>query len=300
MIGNAMRPPFTTIVKYDLNVPAIKWRIGFGDDPELLARGVTDTGVSQMRNSIIVTESGLVFGAGRDNHIRAWDSDTGKQLWSSRFGGNFVGSPAMYEMDGKQYLLVPAASTAGGRGAGAGVPPTPGRGGRGAPPPYPDGVPQTERHVINTYGMIGNAMRPPFTTIVKYDLNVPTIKWRIGFGDDPELIERGVTGTGVTQMRNSIIVTESGLVFGAGRDNHIRAWDSDTGAQLWSARFGGNFLGSPAMYEMDGRQYLLVPAASTASSRGGGAGVPAAPAGTSQRDGAAQGPMGWVAYALPK
>ena len=64
-------------------------------------------------NGIIVTEAGIVFGAGRDNQIRAWDSDTGKQLWSSRFGGNFVGSPVMYEMDGRQYLLVPAAGTAG-------------------------------------------------------------------------------------------------------------------------------------------------------------------------------------------
>ena len=56
---------------------------------------------------------------GRDNQIRAWDSESGKQLWSSRFGGNFVGSPAMYEMDGRTYLLVPAASTGPtGRGGG--------------------------------------------------------------------------------------------------------------------------------------------------------------------------------------
>ena len=61
-----------------------------------------------MLNGIIVTEAGLVFGAGRDTQIRAWDSDTGRQLWSARFGGNFVGSPVMYDMDGRQYLLVPA------------------------------------------------------------------------------------------------------------------------------------------------------------------------------------------------
>jgi quinoprotein glucose dehydrogenase len=205
---------------------------------------------------------------------------------------------------------------AGGRGAGpvpSGAPPeliagsgsvwtrpeAPGGRGRGALPPYPDGVPQTERFVINEYGTIGSRMKPPFTTIVKYDLNVPAIKWRIGFGDDPALVGRGVTGTGVTQMRNSIIVTESGLVFGAGRDNQIRAWDSDSGTQLWSSRFGGNFVGSPAMYEMNGRQYLLVPAASTAGGRGGGAGVAAAPAGPPQNGSAATPPMGWVAYALP-
>jgi quinoprotein glucose dehydrogenase len=163
--------------------------------------------------------------------------------------------------------------------------------GRGAAPPYPEGVPQFERFVINEYGTIGSRMKPPFTTIVKYDLNVPAIKWRIGFGDDPSLVGRGVTGTGVTQMRNSIIVTECGIVFGAGRDNQIRAWDSDSGKQLWSSWFGGNFIGSPAMYEMDGRSYLLVPAAGTApGGRGAGAGAAVVPAGA---------PMGWVAYSVP-
>jgi quinoprotein glucose dehydrogenase len=82
-------------------------------------------------------------------------------------------------------------------------------------------------------------------------------------------------------------VTQSGLVFGAGLDNHIRAWDSDTGNQLWSARFGGDFLGSPVMYQMDGRQYLVVPAASRP---GAAAAASPPPPGT---------PMGWVAYALP-
>jgi quinoprotein glucose dehydrogenase len=170
-------------------------------------------------------------------------------------------------------------------------PEPPGGRGRGAAPPYPDGVPQTERYVINEYGTIGSRMKPPFTTIVKYDLNVPAIKWRIGFGDDPSLVARGVTGTGVPQMRNSIIVTESGLVLGAGRDNQIRAWDSETGKQLWSSWFGGNFIGSPAMYEADGRQYLLVPAAGSAAPVGRGAGpAPTVPD---------RSPMGWVAYTLP-
>ena len=180
-----------------------------------------------------------------------------------------------------------AAGNTGGRGRGA------------APPPYPEGVPQTERLVINEYGTIGSRMKPPFTTIVKYDLNEPAIKWRIGFGDDPSLAERGIAGTGVPQMRNSIIVTESGIVFGAGRDNQIRAWDSETGKQLWSSRFGGNFIGSPAMYEMDGKPYLLVLAASSAGGRGGGAGGAAAAVGTSPSAPAvATGPMGWVAYSL--
>jgi hypothetical protein len=54
------------------------------------------------------------------------------------------------------------------------------------------------------------------------------------------------------------------------------------------------------MYEMDGKQYLLVPAASTAGGRGGGAGMPPTPGGSPEADPPATGPMGWVAYALPK
>jgi quinoprotein glucose dehydrogenase len=167
-------------------------------------------------------------------------------------------------------------------------PDPPGGRGRGALPPYPEGLPQFERPVINEYNTVGNRIAPPYTSILKYDLNTPRIAWRIGFGDDPALAARGITGTGTPALLNGLIVTESGIVFGAGGDNQIRAWDSDNGRQLWSARFGGQFAGSPLMYETDGRQYLVVPAASTAGGRGGG---PPPPAGA---------PMGWVAYALPK
>ena len=163
-------------------------------------------------------------------------------------------------------------------------PEKPAAAGRGALPAYPDSVPQYERPVINEYNTVGNRIAPPFTSIVKYDLNVPAIKWRVGFGDDPELAARGITGTGAPGMLNGVIVTASGVLFGAGRDNTIRAWDTDSGAQLWSSRFGGDFVGSPVMYETAGRQYLLVPAASTPP-RGPGAGT--------------TGPLGWVAFALP-
>ena len=156
--------------------------------------------------------------------------------------------------------------------------------GRGVLPPYPDGLPPYERPVINEYNTVGNRIAPPFTSIVKYDLNVPAIKWRVGFGDDPELAARGVAGTGTPGLLNGVIVTASGLLFGAGRDNAIRGWDTDTGAQLWSSRFGGDFIGSPVMYEMAGRQYLLVPAASTPPQRTAAA---------------TTGPLGWIAYALP-
>jgi quinoprotein glucose dehydrogenase len=157
-------------------------------------------------------------------------------------------------------------------------------------------VPQFERPVINEYNTVGNRISPPYTSILKYDLNAPRIVWRIGFGDDPVLAARGITGTGMPAILNGLIVTESGLVFGAGGDNQIRAWDSDNGRQLWASRFGGNFAGSPLMYETDGRQYLLVPAASTAGRGAGAASAAGLPAEALAKAGS---PLGWVAYALP-
>jgi quinoprotein glucose dehydrogenase len=166
-------------------------------------------------------------------------------------------------------------------------PDAPGLRGRG-PVPYPEGTPDYTRYTINEYHTVANGIRPPFTTIVKFDLNAPAIAWRIPFGDDPALAARGITGTGAPATNNGIILTASGLVFGAGLDNHLRAWDTDSGRELWSTRFGGNFTGSPVMYAMSGKQYLLVAAASTPPARRG-VPEPAPPAG----------PMGWVAYALP-
>jgi outer membrane protein assembly factor BamB len=207
---------------------------------------------------------------------------------------------------------------ASGRGRGAG-----GGGGRGEAA-YPEGAfvgQAPPRYSINgQYGTITSRMKPPYTQIYKYDLNKGTIVWHAGFGDDPQLAAQGVHDTGSTQMRNSVIVTSTGLVIGASRDGYIRAWDADTGKKLWAAPVGGNTVGQPAMFEVDGKQYLLMgvgPAllagtVEAQAARAGGAGGRAGAAGGGAGRGAAaapaestrplphapDGPKGLVAFAL--
>ena len=160
------------------------------------------------------------------------------------------------------------------------------QGARGAAPQYPEGTNYVQYSINGQYGVIGNMMKPPYTTITAYDLNQGTIRWQTGFGDDPTLAAQGIRGTGMTQMRNSVIVTASGLLFGFGGDSTVYAYDTDTGKVLWSAPLGGasGVRGSPVMYELDGRAYLLVPI-------GAAAGNAAAP-----QPGA---PTGYVTFALP-
>ncbi|MGH9307839.1 MAG: PQQ-binding-like beta-propeller repeat protein, partial [Vicinamibacterales bacterium] len=163
----------------------------------------------------------------------------------------------------------------GGRGRASGPPPTfppgpvvgsggaqaraAGGRGRGGPRAYPEGIEQRPQYVINAYGTIGLMMKPPFTMLTKYDLNAGTITWQIGLGDDARLAAEGVTDTGVTQMRSSLIVTEGGLIFAPGGDSKLRAYDAETGKELWeSDPLKGTIRGGHSMYEIDGRQYVLV------------------------------------------
>lgn len=108
-IGIMHKPPFTTLTKYDLNTGDIKWQVGLGDDARLAAHGIRETGVTQMRTSLIVTAAGLIFAPGGDSKLRAYDTETGKLLWTSGpLGGTIRGGHSMYEMDGRQYVLVAA------------------------------------------------------------------------------------------------------------------------------------------------------------------------------------------------
>ena len=58
--------------------------------------------------ALLATGGGLVFGGGVDRTFRAFDSATGETLWSTRLTTSAQGYPVSYEVDGVQYLAVPA------------------------------------------------------------------------------------------------------------------------------------------------------------------------------------------------
>ena len=114
---------------------------------------------------------------------------------------------------------------------------------------------------MNGYGLYANIVKPPFTTLTSYDLNKGTIKWQVPLGDDPRLASAGVTGTGTAgDFKFGVIPTATGLVFVAGGDDKLHVYDAANGKEIWSAAFGAASRGIPSMYELDGRQYLLMTA----------------------------------------
>lgn len=100
-------PPWSTIAAYDLNTGQIKWQIPVGTDEEAAKLGGKNTGIlTAQRQGMIVTSSGILFTTGRDGRIYAFDVDNGKQLWSYGLPANTEGLPAMYEINGKHYLVI--------------------------------------------------------------------------------------------------------------------------------------------------------------------------------------------------
>lgn len=104
-------PPWSEIMAYDLNQGTIKWRRPLGQDLEAAAQGGKNTGVPRaQRNGMVVTSTGLVFSTAKDGKIYAFDADNGKELWSKELPKGTEGIPAMYEVNGRHYLVVCAAS----------------------------------------------------------------------------------------------------------------------------------------------------------------------------------------------
>jgi quinoprotein glucose dehydrogenase len=102
--------------------------------------------------------------------------------------------------------------------------------------------------------------KPPWGLLNCYDLNTGRILWRVPLGEYPELVKQGLPPTGAQNLGGAT-VTAGGLVFCAGTaDRLIRAFDADTGRELWRARLPWAGYAAPAVYEAGGREFVVITA----------------------------------------
>jgi quinoprotein glucose dehydrogenase len=105
----AVAPPWGTLSAIDLNTGEYLWKIPLGEYPELAAIGMRNTGTENYGGPI-VTAGGLVFiGATNfDKKFRAFDKTTGKLLWETELPYSGNATPATYEVNGRQYIVIAA------------------------------------------------------------------------------------------------------------------------------------------------------------------------------------------------
>ena len=126
-------PPWGSLAAVDLRRNAIRWQVVLGSTRDrtpwfLPSRTI---GMPNMGGPI-VTAGGLVFvAAATDNYLRAFDVDTGGELWKGRLPAGGQATPMTYESQGRQFVVI-AAGGHGGLGTDRGdyviafaLPPTP-------------------------------------------------------------------------------------------------------------------------------------------------------------------------------
>ena len=101
--------------------------------------------------------------------------------------------------------------------------------------------------------------QPPWSELYAINTATGDIVWQVPVGEYEELKARGITGTGTATAAGGPLATAGGLVFiGASNDAKIRALDSATGKELWSASVDENVRTNPMSYlGADGKQYII-------------------------------------------
>jgi len=104
------KPPWARLIAINANTGDFAWEVPLGIN-ETLPAGKQNVG-SPGAGGPMVTAGGLLFiGATNDGRFRAFESKTGKELWSVKLEYNVTAIPMTYQgKDGKQYVAVVAAA----------------------------------------------------------------------------------------------------------------------------------------------------------------------------------------------
>ena len=103
-------PPFGELAAVNVNTGEIAWKVPLGTVDELEAKGIHNTGALNLGGAIS-TASGLIFiAATADGRFRAFETKTGKELWTAKLDAGGYAVPVTYMgKDGKQYVVITAA-----------------------------------------------------------------------------------------------------------------------------------------------------------------------------------------------
>ena len=124
-------------------------------------------------------------------------------------------------------------------------------------PPYPSGVTPPPSRYKTGYGNEPYIITPPWSTLTAYDLNTGAIKWQSPYGDLPEAGPSDKM-RGNVYPKSGFVVTAGGLILYAGNDSKLYAVNKDTGKLICSRDLPNGSLGVPAVYEANGREYILL------------------------------------------
>ena len=113
---------------------------------------------------------------------------------------------------------------------------------------------------------------PPWGALTAIDASTGKRKWEVPLGVLPWLADRPEAAKWGSLNLGGPIITGGGLVFiGATLDSYLRAFDVESGAELWKGKLPTSARATPMTYSSHGKQYVVIAA--------GGHDVPGVPMG---------------------
>jgi quinoprotein glucose dehydrogenase len=160
-------------------------------------------------------------------------------------------------------------------------------------PDYPSDItPAPPQRYKTGYGSEPYIISPPWSTLSAYDLNTGKMMWQTPYGDLPQAgPSKKLRGNIIP--KSGFVVLGGGVILFAGNDSKLYALDKHTGEVIFTKDLPNGAAAVPAVYEVGGREYVLIPVV-------GGSRFPA---GAKLSPGGVTPPAtskSYIAFALPK
>ncbi|HUQ90456.1 MAG TPA: pyrroloquinoline quinone-dependent dehydrogenase [Bryobacteraceae bacterium] len=103
-------PPWGHLTAIDLDKGEFRWRVTLGAFDELTAKGIPPTGTSTLGGSLVTAGGVLFIGSTNDSRFRAFDKESGKELWVTRLPASAHATPMTYlgKKTKKQFIVIAA------------------------------------------------------------------------------------------------------------------------------------------------------------------------------------------------
>jgi quinoprotein glucose dehydrogenase len=107
----AIGPPWGTLQAIDMNTGKYLWKIPFGDEPILAAKNILNTGTENYGGPLITENGLLAIAASKDGMFRIYNRHSGQILWKTKLPAAGFATPATYQVNGKQYIVIACGGT---------------------------------------------------------------------------------------------------------------------------------------------------------------------------------------------
>lgn len=101
-----VKPPWGTLNAIDMKTGKYVWKVPLGEFAELAAKGIPTTGRENYGGAVVTAGNLLFIAATADSKFRAFNKLSGKLLWETTLPATGVATPAIYSLNGRQYVVI--------------------------------------------------------------------------------------------------------------------------------------------------------------------------------------------------